>query len=160
MNIGQSANNLLAHGHPSNNRYKNERIIADMAMAQQILYKQRFISLQRMQRHVQHTQELNISLPILSRICNKCFQKHCNEFAPKYTELHKYQRLRAVVKEVDPVRRRLLGFLDVVLFDEKWFYLSPGGKAFWRPIGVDLPENIKVWSKTNLTKIMVLCAVA
>ena len=93
-------------------------------------------------------------------IVDSTIRVHCNSLKPVLTEENKVARLIMALESRDPNDpSKFLDMMDRVHVDEKWFFLS-----WQRERYLLLPEekNPKrcVKSKSHITKVMFLCAVA
>ena len=93
-------------------------------------------------------------------IVDSTIRVHCNSLKPVLTEENKVARLIMALESRDPNDlSKFLDMMDCVHVDEKWFFLSRQRESY-----LLLPEekNPKrcVKSKSHITKVMFLCAVA
>ena len=93
-------------------------------------------------------------------IVDSTIRVHCNSLKPVLTEENKVARLIMALESRDPNDpSKFLDMMDRVHVDEKWFFLSRQRERY-----LLLPEekNPKrcVKSKSHITKVMFLCAVA
>ena len=93
-------------------------------------------------------------------IVDSTIRVHCNSLKPVLTEENKVARLIMALESRDPNDpSKFLDMMDRVHVDEKWFFLSRQKERY-----LLLPEekNPKrcVKSKSHITKVMFLCAVA
>ena len=93
-------------------------------------------------------------------IVDSTIRVHCNSLKPVLTEENKVARLIMTLESRDPNDpSKFLNMMDRVHVDEKWFFLSRQRERY-----LLLPEekNPKrcVKSKSHITKVMFLCAVA
>ena len=93
-------------------------------------------------------------------IVDSTIRVHCNSLKPVLTEENKVARLIMALESRDPNDpSKFLDMMDCVHVDEKWFFLSRQRERY-----LLLPEkkNPKrcVKSKSHITKLMFLCAVA
>ena len=93
-------------------------------------------------------------------IVDSTIQVHCNSLKPVLTEENKVAQLIMALESRDPNDpSKFLDMMDRVHVDEKWFFLSRQRERY-----LLLPEekNLKrcVKSKSHITKVMFLCAVA
>ena len=104
---------------------------------------------------------LGVSKTTVQRwIVDSTIQVHCNSLKPVLTEENKVARLIMALESCDPNDpSKFLDMMDCVHVDEKWFFLSRQRERY-----LLLPEekNPKrcVKSKSHITKVMFLCAVA
>ena len=104
---------------------------------------------------------LGVSKTTVQRwIVDLTIRVHCNSLKPVLTEENKVARLIIALESRDPNDpSKFLDMMDRVHVDEKWFFLSRQRERY-----LLLPEekNLKrcVKSKSHITKVMFLCAVA
>ena len=104
---------------------------------------------------------LGVSKTTVQRwIVDSTIQVHCNSLKPVLTEENKVARLIMVLEARDPQDpSKFLDMMDRIHVDEKWFFLSRQRERY-----LLLPEekNPKrsIKSKSHITKVMFLCAVA
>ena len=104
---------------------------------------------------------LGVSKTTVQRwIVDSTIRVHCNSLKPVLTEENKVARLIMALESRDPNDpSKFLNMMDRVHVDEKWFFLSRQRERY-----LLLPEekNPKrcVKSKSHITKVMFLCAVA
>ena len=104
---------------------------------------------------------LGVSKTMVQRwIVDSTIRVHCNSLKPVLTEENKVARLIMALEAHDPEDpSKFLDMMDHIHVDEKWFFLSRQRERY-----LLLPEekNPKqcIKSKSHITKVMFLCAVA
>ena len=104
---------------------------------------------------------LGVSKTTVQRwIVDSTIRVHCNSLKPVLTEENKVARLIMALESHDPNDpSKFLDMMDCVHVDEKWFFLSRQRERYLLLLE---EKNLKrcVKSKSHITKVMFLCAVA
>ena len=149
-----------SYGMKSNNSLKHDSVIAKSATKIQIKEGNRFVSSRKLAALVQKDTNIPVNHKSMLKLRRAHFDTHCRVIEPKFTEHHRFQRIRWVCNEVDMTCRKFHSFLNTVHIDEAWIVQDSDGQLFWWPNGVPLPEGPKHHSKRHVKKVMVLVALA
>ena len=93
-------------------------------------------------------------------IVDSTIRVHCNSLKPVLMEENKVACLIMALEACDPQDpTKFLDMMDDIHIDEKWFFLSRQKERYLLLPGVKNPKRC-VKSKSHITKVMSLCAVA
>ena len=119
------------------------------------------IPLQKRRTQRKLAASLGLSKTTVQRwIVDSTIRVHCNSLKPVLTEENKVARLIMALESRDPNDpSKFLNMMDRVHVDEKWFFLSRQRERYLLLLE---EKNLKrcVKSKSHITKVMFLCAVA
>lgn len=99
---------------------------------------------------------------IHSRIQEGLIKPHSNAMKPLLTDGNKRARLEFCISQlkINPPNKPIFhDMMNIVHIDEKWFYMTKTNQKYYLAIDEELPHRA-CKSKTFITKIMFLCAVA
>ena len=104
---------------------------------------------------------LGVSKTTVQRwIVDSTIRVHCNSLKPVLTEENKVARLIMALESRDPNDpSKFLNMMDRAHVDEKWFFLSRQRERYLLLPEEKNPKRV-VKSKSHITKVMFLCAVA
>ena len=93
-------------------------------------------------------------------IVDSTIRVHCNSLKPVLTEENKVARLIMALEARDPQDpSKFLDMMDRIHVDEKWFFLSRQRERYLLLLEEKNPKRC-VKSKSHITKVLFLCAVA
>ena len=158
--VGEISMKPKAYGKPSNNTLKCKDRLVNSATKIQVVQGNHFISSRRLTALVMRDTKISVDHKTMSKLRMTYFERHRRIIEPKFTENHRFQRIRWVCNEVDVAHRQFHNFFNTVHIDEAWIVQDKDGQLFWWPNGVPLPDGPKHHSKRHIKKVMVLVALA